>query len=337
MRLTFPLQTGRRSSRRRADRPLRSLISLQQSPARQEFAPLGVASGHLFDSTPRRPPDRQRAGASAAPTSQRGQQRTFPCNGCAASRPDRSSSLPSSCRRDRVNGAADLIRATPGRSFPDIAGDIGGSQTYVYDPATQTGTFSLSNAPHLISLGPSGKDLIPIQPDNDGTLYQTLSLKLDHNGRLIDSPHNRFRIWGKVVINDRKYDEILIEGRPIAFGIADRDGPGSRMQEVFGLNIQIEGGKLAGAFGPEAYLRIVPQEKCTFRGEFTRDFSGEKPMTNLIAVGRGPSALAIGPAAMMLAIAGSLAALTWWVARRTSRRWAVARRRVIAPWAASTW
>ena len=58
--------------------------------------------------------------------------------------------------------------------------------------------------------------------------------------------------------------------------------------EVFGLNMQIEGGELAGAFGAEAYLRIIPQANNTFRGEFTRDFSGEKPLTNLIAVDRHP-------------------------------------------------
>ena len=74
----------------------------------------------------------------------------------------------------RQTAHADLIRAAPGRSFPDIAGDIGGSQTYVYDPATKTGTFALVNAPHLISLGPSVKDLIPMQPNSDGTLYQSL-------------------------------------------------------------------------------------------------------------------------------------------------------------------
>ena len=53
----------------------------------------------------------------------------------------------------------DLIRAAPGRTFPDIAGDIGGSQTYVYDPATETGTFALVNAPHLIALVRAGADL----------------------------------------------------------------------------------------------------------------------------------------------------------------------------------
>ena len=49
----------------------------------------------------------------------------------------------------------DLIRSSPSRSFPDIAGDIVGTQTYTYDPVTQTGTFHLVNAPHLISLGPA--------------------------------------------------------------------------------------------------------------------------------------------------------------------------------------
>src|SRR5215471_11001582 len=105
---------------------------------------------------------------------------------------------------------ADLIRPAPGRSFPDIAGDIGGSQTYIYDPATQTGTFALSNAPHLISLGPSGKDLIPMQPDRDGTLQQMLQLKHDRSGRLIDSPLNRFEIRGTVVINGREYEGLLL-------------------------------------------------------------------------------------------------------------------------------
>ena len=125
----------------------------------------------------------------------------------------------------RQSAHADLIRAAPGRSFPDIAGDIGGSQTYVYDPATRTGTFALVNSPHLISLGPSVKDLIPLQPNSDGTLYQSLKLKLDREGRLVDSPLNRFEIRGKVMINDQPFEGLLLEGTPTAFGLADHDHP----------------------------------------------------------------------------------------------------------------
>jgi hypothetical protein len=235
---------------------------------------------------------------------------------------------------------ADLIRPAPGRSFPDIAGDIGGAQTYVYDPDTQTGTFALSNAPHLISLGPLSKDLIPMQPDRDGTLYQTLELKLDRTGRLIDSPLNRFEIHGTVIINDRVYEGLLLKGRPTAFGTADQAGLALKNPEVFGLNMQIEGGQLAGTFGAEAYLRIVPQAHNTFRGEFTRDFSGEKPLTNLIAVDRRLSARLVGPLALMLVAGCGISLLAWRIARflaRTPRRCELPRPRPVGPWAASTW
>lgn len=235
---------------------------------------------------------------------------------------------------------ADLIRAAPGRSFPDIAGDIGGSQTYVYDPETQTGTFALTNAPHLISLGPSGKDLIPMQPDRDGTLHQTLQLKLDRSGNLIDSPLNRFEIRGTVVINDQVYEGLLLRGKPTAFGIGGHDHPALKNPDVFGLNMQIEGGQLAGQFGSVAYLRIIPQANSTFQGEFTRDFSAEMPLTNLVAVDRRLSARAIGPALVVAILGGIAALLAWRFVRspaRASRRCPVACPRPVGQWAASTW
>jgi hypothetical protein len=181
---------------------------------------------------------------------------------------------------------ADLIRANAGRAFPDIAGDIVGSQTYTYDPATQTGTFALVNAPHLISLGPSVKDLVPMRPDRDGTLTQSLQMKLDRQGRLVKSPANRFEIRGTVVIGDQTYQGLLLEGRPTAFGAGAQDATATKNPDVFDLNMEITGGELAHAFGSEAYLRIIPQAKSTFNGEFTSNFSGERPLTNLRALKR---------------------------------------------------
>jgi hypothetical protein len=181
---------------------------------------------------------------------------------------------------------ADLIRTNPGRAFPDIAGDIVGNQTYTFDPITQTGTFALVNAPHLISLGPSVTDLVPMRPDQDGTLVQSLRMKLDRQGRLVDSPANRFEIHGTVVIGDRTYQGLLLAGRPTAFGAGAPDATAVKDPDVFDLNMEITGGKLAEAFGPEAYLRIMPQANSTFNGEFTSDFSGEKPLTNLRAMNR---------------------------------------------------
>jgi hypothetical protein len=228
----------------------------------------------------------------------------------------------------RQSAHADLIRATPGRSFPDIAGDIGGSQTYVYDPATETGTFALVNAPHLISLGPSVKDLIPLQPKTDGTLYQSLKLKLDREGRLVDSPLNRFEIHGKVMINNEPFEGLLLEGTPTAFGIAEHDRPAVNTPDVFGLNMRIEGGKLAGTFGNEAYLRIIPQANSTFTGEFNCDFSAEKPMTNLLALDRRMAAPILERTAILGLILGGAGLLAWPIVRSLAR---ATRRRPVPP------
>jgi hypothetical protein len=177
----------------------------------------------------------------------------------------------------------DLIRAYPSRSFPDIAGDIVGIQTYTFDPATQTGVFHVVNAPHLISLGPSPKDMFQMLPEHDGTLTQSLQMKLDRHGKLINSPANTFEIRGTVVIGDQTYQGVLLRGTPTAFGavLADDSPSGDKKSEVFDLNMKITEGKLKEAFGNEAYLRITPQAGSTFDGRFTIDFSSDKPLTNL--------------------------------------------------------
>ena len=125
----------------------------------------------------------------------------------------------------------DLIRSSPSRSFPDIAGDIVGAQTYTYDPVTQTGTFQVVNAPHLIALGPLFKDMVHMLPDQDGTLSQSLRMKLDRNGRLVESPNNTFQIRGTVVIGDQTYQGLLLEGKPTAFGAEVQDGSPGQEQE----------------------------------------------------------------------------------------------------------
>lgn len=180
----------------------------------------------------------------------------------------------------------DVIRPKPGRTFPDIAGDIVGTQTYTFDRATQTGTFALINAPHLISLGPLDDDLIPMQPEKDGTLVQSLKMKLDAAGNLIDCPSNRFEIRGIVKIGREIYEGLLLEGKPTAFGVLGQDASKAANVDVFDLNMEITGGELKDRFGSRAYLRITPQANSTFQGQFTADFSGQKPLTNLRALNR---------------------------------------------------
>jgi len=219
---------------------------------------------------------------------------------------------------------ADLIRSNPARSFPGIAGDIVGVQTYRYDPITQTGTFEVVNSPHLVTLGPAAKDMFRMLPELDGTLTQFLMMKLDRNGRLVQSPLNRFEIRGKVVIGDRTYHGLLLEGTPTAFGAGVERDPEERKSEVFDLDMRITGGKLAEAFGTEAYLRIVPQSNSTFNGQFTADFSSEKPMTNLRAKEKGFQAAVPEPTVLLtLLTCGAgivICRLRRRFARSTSRR-----------------
>ena len=139
-------------------------------------------------------------------------------------------------------------------------------------------------------------------PNQDGTLSQSLRMKLDRNGRLVPSPHNTFQIWGTVVIGDETYRGLLLKGRPTAFGAEVQDGSPARNKtsEVFDLNIEITDGKLAGAFGREAYLRITPQAKSTFNGQFTADFSSEKPLTNLRASRKGLPASVPEPTPLLI-------------------------------------
>jgi hypothetical protein len=187
---------------------------------------------------------------------------------------------------------ADLIRPKASSTYPDIAGDIVGSQTYTFDPISQTGMFQVSNSPQLIALGPSGKDMMSVTPDQEGTLSQTLRLMLNQNGQIVDNPENRFQLYGSVVIGSQIYNGLLLEGTPTTFGVQTEPRMTLSGANAFDLNVKITGGQLAQAFGSEAYFRVIPQANSTFQGSFASSFSGEKPLTNLRALqGHLPSAI----------------------------------------------
>ncbi len=183
----------------------------------------------------------------------------------------------------------DLIRPHGFRSYPDIAGDIVGEQTYNFNHDSQTGVFRVTNAPHVISLGPTGRNMLDVMPDDDGTLNESLQLTLDRDGKLVDQPSNRFELRGSVEIGGKVYEGLLLEGRPTAFGAEALSGQPARGSGVFDLSLKVTGGKLAEAFGPEAYFRITPQANSTFQGDFAASFSGDRPLTSLRA-GRQPMA-----------------------------------------------
>src|SRR5690242_1048809 len=84
---------------------------------------------------------------------------------------------------------AELIHAPGGRAYPDLAGAITGSQSYTYHPATQTGTFQVSNTPFLLSTGPSAANEAVVQPNPDGIRNQVVNLTLDQSGQLVSDPN----------------------------------------------------------------------------------------------------------------------------------------------------
>jgi hypothetical protein len=214
----------------------------------------------------------------------------------------------------------DLIRPKTSRTYPDIAGDIVGSQTYTFDPASKTGTFQVTNAPQFIALGPAGNDMVNVRPDQDGTLSQTLQLKLDQNGQLVDNPDNRFQLYGSVVIGNQVYRGLLLEGKPTAFGAQAQKGTPLTAADVFDLNMRITGGKLAEAFGPEAYFRVIPQSNSTFQGNFASSFSGDKPLTNLRALqGHLPAAIP-EPTPLVILLTGGAGVMACRLRKRLAAR-----------------
>jgi hypothetical protein len=156
--------------------------------------------------------------------------------------------------------------------------------------------------------------MLNVSPDKDGTLSQSLQLRLDQNGHVVQNPNNRFQLYGSVVIGNQIYRGLLLEGTPTAFE-AQAQGPSpARNADVFDLNVKITGGQLATAFGPEAYFRIVPQSNSTFQGSFATSFSGDKPRTNLRALqGNLPAAVPEpSPLVVLLAGGAGVAASRFW-------------------------
>jgi hypothetical protein len=180
-----------------------------------------------------------------------------------------------------IQAHAELIRPKAVRAYPDIAADINGVQTYTYNPATQTGTFQVTNTPYLLAQGPSNAGESQIQPNDDGTRQQVVSLRLDRNGRLIDDPANSYALYGTVVLGGQTFSGLLLEGKPTAFGAVAPGAAtvGTPGTDVFDLSMKITGGALADRFGKDLYMRIIPKAN-TFDGQFTRDFSGSAAKSN---------------------------------------------------------
>ncbi len=197
---------------------------------------------------------------------------------------------------------AELIRPSADRVYPDVAADINGVQNYRYDPTTRTGLFQVTNTPFLLAMGSSIDDEYNVQPNSDGVRRQTVQLKLDQHGRLIDDPENSYQLYGTVVVGGKTFDGLLLEGTPRSFGAKATRAAGIDDASVYDLDMKITGGKLAERFGPDAYMRISPEVANTFDGRFSRSFAGVKAQSNTRAY-HAPAAPVPEPTPLVLLLA----------------------------------
>jgi hypothetical protein len=184
---------------------------------------------------------------------------------------------------------ADLIRPTASQSFPDLDGDIAATQTYHYDPDTQTGTFQVNSAPTLLATGPSASSEYVLNDTASGPRNETLQVVLDSKGNLVSgSSGNSFSLYGSVTINGQNYNGLLLQGTPTQFGYAPQSSSTPTMS-VYDLNMTVTGGLLKGLYTldptkvPVAYMRVITETNSTFSGSFSQDFNGSKAMTNVRA------------------------------------------------------
>jgi hypothetical protein len=184
--------------------------------------------------------------------------------------------------------AADLIRPNATQSFPDLQGNIVGTQTYVYDPTTQTGTFQVNNAPVLLATGPSTSSEFFVTDTASQIRSQTIQVKLDSGGHLLTSPGNSFALYGNVTVDGKSFSGLLLQGTPTAFGFDPT--PGSLPH--YDMNVILTGGSLKELYGPDAYVSIITETNNTFTGSFAQSFQASKPITNVRAY-NAPSPLPV--------------------------------------------
>jgi hypothetical protein len=177
--------------------------------------------------------------------------------------------------------SASLLRSDAGRAFPDIAADINGTVDYTYNPSTDSGVFHVKNTPYLLAGGPTPGSEFSVQPNSDtGIRSQELWVSLDSSGKILDDPNNKYQLYGTVQANGQTFSGLLLEGVPTAFGSQDLGSVGIQGSDVFDVNLNITGGKLAQFFGGDTYMRITPELLSTFTGSFTEDFSAVKATSN---------------------------------------------------------
>lgn len=176
---------------------------------------------------------------------------------------------------------ADLLRPNATQSFPDLSSDIVGTQTYAFNPTTQTGLFQVQNSPAVLALGPTQSSEYFVNSLSGGSpSSQTIQMTLDSNGNLVTGGTNSYSLYGSVNYGGKLYSGLLLQGTPTAFGYASPN-PQAPSMGIYDANIKLTGGLLQSLYGNTAYMRIIAETNSTFTGTFNQSFLGLKAMTNV--------------------------------------------------------
>lgn len=178
---------------------------------------------------------------------------------------------------------ADLIRPDAKQSFPDLASDIVGAQTYTFDSSTRTGLFQVNNNPAILALGPTGaSESYVYDPAGGAARSQLIQIRLDAMGKMLNDPGNSYSLYGSVQVAGKTYAGLLLQGTPTRFGFASPN-PQTPGMSVYDLNMNLTGGLLQQAYGKDAYIRIIAEANSSFDGSFDKSFLGLKALTNVRA------------------------------------------------------
>ena len=203
--------------------------------------------------------------------------------------------------------SADLIRPNAPRAYPDVAAiAINGNIHYAYDSATQTGEFQVANVPYQIAGGPTPADEFNVNPDASGVRAQVFKVALDANGHILaNDPGNVYEMYGTITANGHTYSGLLLKGTPTNFGSLNVN-QGGLHASFFDADLKITGGQLAANFGPDAYIRLMPELDNAFDGSFNKNFTVGKTSSNTRAY-HAPYPFPIPePATLALLLAGGL-------------------------------
>ncbi len=205
---------------------------------------------------------------------------------------------------------ADLLPSPGGQSYPDIAGGVGGTQSYVFDPVTQMGTFQVTSSPFVFMTGPNANQEFLISPTSGGDRSQTLSLSLDSAGHLVSGGSNTFSIYGSTNVNGTSFSGLLLQATATSFGAQ------GGTDASFNVGMTVTGGALQSQFGPVAFLEMHTLPTASFNGTFNQSFSSSLICSNIV----GYDSISPTPAPEASPIVLLLTAGGFWFASRARRK-----------------